>query len=103
MIKVVVVTGVSDVSAIDGEVAGTSGMLVAVEDASLIMTLVIVFGAGILETAEDASLIGRPFIELSAIIVVVAEEASLAMRAIVVVLAAARLAMLVTTPSCPPV
>ena len=51
MINVVVVTGVSDASAIDGEVAGTSGMLVAVEDASLIMTLVIVFGAGILETA----------------------------------------------------
>ena len=102
MIKVVVVTGVSDVPALDGEVTGTSGMLVAVEDASLIMTLVIVFGAAILEPAEDASLIGRSVIELCAIIVVVAEEASLIMRP-VVVLAAARLAMLVTTPSCPPV
>ena len=102
MIKVVVVTGVSDVSAIDGEVAGTSGMLVAVEGASLIMTLVIVFGAGILVAAEDASLIGRPGIESCAIIVVVAEEAWSIIRP-VVVLAAARLAMLVTTPSCPPV
>ena len=102
MVKVVVVTGVSDVSAPDGEVAGTSGILVAGKDTSLIRTPVIVLGACILVAAEDASLFGRPAIELGATIVVVAEEASLIMGT-VVVLAAARLAMLVTTPSCPPV